>query len=252
MDQSHLDKKYFIDGYKYNCPHCKRGSVSYAVKSKGHFNWNSERTVYIYLVVCQSCGQVSLHLSDFDFPGSHHYPFSAEPENYDSEENGEYDEEKLDEFFFYHQPTSFFTIDSRIKEPIRSLVSEAENSRQMNFLVGASGALRKAIYEFLQDQSAEGDKYDEKIKWLKVKYPYIEPTYFDALANIQGMTSENLHENEGSWEPWSNSDLKYLIQVVKTVLEEVYVLPKERSHAIKKINELRSKSTFKLRAKKDS
>lgn len=246
MDQSHLDKKYFIDGYKYNCPFCKRGSVSYSVVDVLNFDWSLERIVWAYKVECESCENTSLHLSDWKFYSSNSARrFCYEPEEYDQEKNGEFDDKDLDEFFFYHQPTSFFTIDSRINEKIRKLVSEAEGCREMNFLVGASGALRKAIYEFLEHQSAVGVEYKDKIKWLKSKYPQIEESYFDALSGIQGMTSENLHESSSDWIPWSNSDLNFLISVVKKILEEVYVIPEERKKDLEKINLLKSRSSFK-------
>jgi hypothetical protein len=246
MDQSHLDKKYFIDGYKYNCPFCKRGSVSYSVVDMFDFDWSSERTVWAYKVKCDSCENTSLHLSDWAFYSPNpSRRFCHEPSEYDSEKNGEFDDKDLDEFFFYHQPTSFFTIDSRINGKIRELVSEAEGCREMNFLVGASGALRKAIYEFLEHQGAEGVEYKDKIKWLKSKYPQIEESYFDALSGIQGMTSENLHESSSDWKPWSNSDLNFLISVVKKILEEVYVIPEERKKDLEKINSLKSRSSFK-------
>ena len=120
----------------------------------------------------------------------------------------------------------------------------------MNFLVGASGSLRKAIYELLKNQGADGNQYEEKIKWLKDKFPNVYPEYFDALANIQDMTSENLHEKEGSWEPWQRNDFYYLLETVKAVLEEIYVKPEERKLMLGRITSLKSKATLTQRPKK--
>lgn len=114
----------------------------------------------------------------------------------------------------------------------------------MNYLVGASGALRKAIYELIKNQKAEGNEYQDKIKWLKTKYPYIFSEYFDALANIQDMTSYNLHEKDGSWKPWGRVDFDYLLETAKAVLEEIYVKPKERKTMLSKIAQLKSKTGF--------
>lgn len=250
MDDSDLDKKYFIDGYKYNCPFCKRGSVAYSVVDDFSFDWNSERVVYAYKIQCDSCEKTSFHLSDWNFYTNYGSPFHFKPMLYDEKINGSYDETSLDQLFFFHQPTSFFTIDSRINSKIRELVSEAEGCREMNYLVGASGALRKAIYEFLEHQNAEGKEYEERIKWLKSKYPQIEESYFDALAGIQGMTSQNLHESSTDWEAWSNSDLQFLILVVKKILEEVYVIPENRKKDLEKINLLKARSAFKLKSSK--
>lgn len=245
-DQSSLDKKYFIDGYVYNCPFCKRGSVSYGVEARLSFDWSENRTVYIYIIRCESCNKQSFHLSDSNFNSSSYQRcFVFGPSDWDEDKSGEFDSTKLDEYFFYHQPTSFFTIDNRIPEKIRDLVSEADQCRKMNLMVGASGALRKAIYEFVKLEKVGGKTYQEKIKVLKVKYPKIDAEYFDALANIQDMTSDQLHEQEGSWEPWSRHDFDYVIETVKEVLNEVYVLPSVRKNSWTKILNLKSKSSFK-------
>lgn len=114
----------------------------------------------------------------------------------------------------------------------------------MNFLVGASGSLRKAIYEFLKDQKTKGENYEDKIKWLKTKYPGIDSVYFDSMANIQDMTSTNMHEKDGSWEPWKRADLSFFIEVVKAVLDEIYVKPDERKKTLDMITKLKSKTTI--------
>jgi hypothetical protein len=157
------------------------------------------------------------------------------------------DNKNLDKYFFYHQPTSFFTLDSRIDEKIRSLISEAEGCKKMGYLTGASGCLRKAIYEFLEKEKTEfiNEKkwkeanYEEKIKELKKKYPLVPGEYFDALSNIQDMTSKNLHE--GSWKPWAQSEFDYLIEIVKEVLSEIYVKPEEKKSVLEKILLLKPK-----------
>lgn len=243
-DLSELDKKYFISKDKYNCPFCNMHSVVYKIVSHTSFNWSNERTVHIYMVQCQGCEMVSLHLSDYDFEQTWGTSFGIAPEDSTGENIIGFSEDELDKLFFYHQPTSFFTVNSLIPEKIRSLVSEADGCGKMNFLVGASGALRKAIYELLRCQGAEGIEYQDKIKWLKSKYPFIFPEYFDSLANIQDMASDNLHEKEGSWKPWSRGDFDYLLETIEAVLEEIYVKPEERKTMLSKITQLKSKSTF--------
>ncbi len=249
-DQSALDKKYFIDHTRYNCPFCNSRSVVYSVASCEEIDWSDDKKAWIYRVVCGGCGKTSLHLSHFKFQeyrrqyGGVIPYFQNKPEDQDGNDVENYDSSNLDEFIFYHQPTSFFTINSLIPEKIRELVSEADGCRKMNFLVGASGALRKAIYELIKHQKAEGKEYQDKIKWLKTKYPYIFSEYFDALSNIQDMTSDNLHEKDGSWKPWSRGDFDYFLETAKTVLEEVYVKPEERKSMLSKIAQLKSKSNF--------
>lgn len=249
-DQSNLDKKYFIDHKKYNCPFCNSRSVVFTVEGREEIDWSDDKKAWIYRVTCGGCGKTSLHLSHYKFSDLHYQyggyapHFQNKPEDQEGNDVENYDSSNLDEFIFYHQPTSFFTINSLIPEKIRELISESDGCRKMNFLVGASGSLRKAIYELLKHQKAEGKEYQDKIKWLKTRYPHIFSEYFDALANIQDMTSDNLHEKDGSWEPWSRHDFDYFLETTKAVLEEIYVKPEERKTMLSKITQLKSKSTL--------
>ena len=45
-DESHLDGKYFIDGYVYNCPFCTRRNVGYTVYDTFRFNWTETRVCW--------------------------------------------------------------------------------------------------------------------------------------------------------------------------------------------------------------
>jgi len=247
-DQSHLDRKYFIDTEKYNCPFCNRKSITYIVHGKFNFNWSNERTVFGYLVTCggDSCKQTSFHLSDYDISLDDNKFYSVQGEK------GRIYATKLelDDLFFYHQPTTFFTLDNRINEKIRKLISEAEGCAKMNYLVGASGCLRKAIYELLEfecvskanEKGAELD-YGDRVKILKSKYTTVPPEYFDALANIQGMTSEQLHE--GDWKPWTQDEFRFLVETVKEILTEVYVRPQEKVSVLQKILSLKPQKSEK-------
>ncbi len=249
-DQSALDRKYFIDHTKYNCPFCNSRSVVYSVESREEIDWSDDRKAWIYRVVCGGCGKISLHLSNYKFSevryqyGGHAPYFQNKPEDQDENVIDKYASTDLDDYIFYHQPTSFFTINPLIPKLIRDLVAEADGCRKMDFLVGASGALRKAIYELLKNQKAEGKEYEAKIKWLKNKYPHVFSEYFDALANIQDMTSDNLHEKEGSWQPWGRKDFDYFLETVKAVLDELYVKPEERKSMLSKLTKLKVASSL--------
>jgi len=241
-DQSHLDRKYFIDKEKYNCPFCNRKSITYEVIAKFCFSWSNDRIVVGYLISCggDTCKKTSLHLSDHDIEIFNEKFLKTAMD-------GKYiyaSEMDLDTFFFYHQPTTFFTLDHRINEKIRKLISEAEGCSKMNYLVGASGCLRKAIYELLELEQVpkKGNKgedldYGDRVKILKNKYPTVPPEYFDALANIQGMTSEQLHE--GGWKPWTQDEFRFLVETVKEVITEVYVRPQEKASVLQKILSLK-------------
>lgn len=50
--------------------------------------------------------------------------------------------------------------------------------------------------------------------------------YFDALSQVQELASDLVHED--SWKEWDSQKLKTLIDIIKTVLIEMYVLPEEK------------------------
>jgi hypothetical protein len=149
----------------------------------------------------------------------------------------------LDSEIFYSVPTSFFVIDNRIPLIIRELITEADGCLKMNFLTGASGCMRKAIYELLVLENVTGVHYEDKIKALKIKYPNSDPQLFDILSHIQEMTSEKIHEQ--SWDKWNTENLRLIIETLRTVLYDIYVSPKlkeERANTIKKLREDVSKN----------
>lgn len=241
MDLSHLDQKYFLDERRYNCPFCNRKSVVYTVIDKENFNWSDDRKVYIYLVRCEerACNKVSMHLSDFNFP-LYGDSFGFRPDNL--KEETEYHPEELDDYFFFHQPTSFFTIDTRINSKLRDLLSEAENCLKMNFLVGASACVRKTIYELITLEKVQVVKtngrtdYVESIKKLKRKFSRVPVDYFDALSSIQELASDKIHED--SWKAWDSKKLKILIELTKNVLHEMYVSPEEQKSRVGVVSQL--------------
>ncbi|MGA2298949.1 MAG: hypothetical protein ABSG15_15500 [FCB group bacterium] len=224
-DQSYLDKKYFIDNKIYNCPFCNRNHVTYSITWSNKFNWTENKKCYIHLIECHSCHNISMHLSFNNivtYSGYLGYKFN---ENID-----------LDSEIFYSVPTSFFTIDDRIPAILRELISEAEGCLKMNYLTGASVCMRKTIYEFTIKENAEGKDYESKIKFLKNKYPEIDPTFFDILAQIKDMTSDKIHEQ--SWDKWNSSKIKLIIETLKSIFYDIYVIPLIKKESSIKIQEL--------------
>jgi hypothetical protein len=144
----------------------------------------------------------------------------------------------IDSKVFYSVPTSFFVIDNRIPRIIRELITESEGCLKMNYLTGASACMRKAIYELLVIEKAEGEDYEGKIKFLKKKYPESDPNLFDILSHIQDMTSDKIHEQ--SWDRWDSKYLKLIIETLKTVLYDIYVIPKIKADRSKLIQEMRA------------
>jgi len=227
-DESHLDSKYFIDAHVYNCPFCNRRNVSYSLESLQSFDWTDGKKCYLYFAACSSCGGKSMHLS------------YEEIATYNALYGGQYlfHVDDIDSKIFYSVPTSFFVLDSRIPSVIRELVIEAGGCLKMNFHTGASACMRKAIYELTIFEKADGADYETKIKSLKRKYPDTDPELFDVLAHIQNMTSDKIHEQ--SWPKWNAKNLTFIIETLKAVLYEIYVLPDEKKQRSVTIQQLRT------------
>ena len=231
QDQSELDKKYFIDEEVFNCPFCNRRNVVYIVNKDFNFNWSRDKVCCVYLIQCTSCDNVSMHLSFQDIlnrrqgflhKGQRIYRFSPDID--------------IDSSIFYSQPTSFFVVDSRIHRILRELITEAEGCLKMNYLTGASACTRKAIYELLVLEKVEGEDYKSRIKSLKKKYPDTDPSLFDILGHIQDMTSDKIHEQ--SWDEWDSKNLKIIIETLKTVLYDIYVIPEIKKERLVEIQRL--------------
>ncbi len=245
MDLSHLDKKYFVDGDVYNCPFCKRNNVKYSMVGYFRFDWSGNKECFGYLIQCSSCDKTSLHLSYQDLRAQQ-YTSRIGSGNYFSGVG------EIDSKIFYSRPSSYFTLDNRIPDKIRQLIFEAEQSRQANLLVGASACLRKAVYELIKHEAitVKNEKtgrtnYGASIKKLKEKFSNVSPELFDALSNIQEMASDPLHEE--SWEAWDSPKSRFLIELVKSILDEVYVLPDEKKKRLGILGQL--KSTFEINKK---
>jgi hypothetical protein len=224
VDESHLDRKYFIDSESYNCPFCNRRHVTYSNHGHYTFDWSNEKRVQVWFISCNSCGKMSMHLTyeDLRRNGSSNVAFRNDVD--------------LDSKIFYSVPTSFFVVDPRIPRMIRELISESEGCLKMNYLTGASACCRKAIYELTVEEKAEGDDYEERIKYLKEKYPNIDGELFDVLCHIKDMTSEKIHEQ--SWDKWESEHLKLFLETLKAILYEVYVDPDEKKKRIGTIQTL--------------
>jgi hypothetical protein len=231
-DQSHLDAQYFIDEHVYNCPFCNRRNVQYYIIEYGTFHWSSGKECFFYVTVCTSCTGRALHLSHQNLrPELAHTARAVQFFRFT-------DGVDLDSKLFYSHPTSFFALDEAIPRVLRELITEADGCLKMNFLTGASACMRKAIYELLVLEKASGVNYDEKIKDFKRTHPGITPDYIDILGAIKDMTSDKVHEQ--SWEKWDSNNLKLLIETLKAILYEIYVVPAQRKKRTGDIQKLRS------------
>lgn len=232
-DESWLDAKYFVDNKTYNCPFCNRRNVTYHNLGYDKFDWSNRKECYIWRIECSSCDKISIHLTYKDLC----------EDGYTRTLRSDID---IDSNIFYSVPTSFFVVDRRIPAAVRELITEAEGCMKMNFLTGASACTRKAIYELLIKEKAQGAKYEDQIKSLKAKHPELNPELIDTLAHIQDMTSDKVHEQ--SWPKWDAQNLKLFLETLKVILHEIYVVPGERKARIDLVKSLKEEH---VKAKKD-
>lgn len=228
--EENIEKKYFIDQNRYNCPFCKTRSVKYTLRATEMFDWSREKVSYIYIVSCAECDKYSMHLSyeelrEDNTSGGYWNHFDP---NID-----------IDSKLFYSVPSSFFVLDKRIPSKLRELITEAEGCQKMNYLTGASACIRKSIYELtVMSELTEGD-YENKIKGLKAKFPNVNPIFFDTLDAIKDITSDKVHEQ--SWEAWDSNTIRMFIETLKSGLHEMFILPEEKKERHTIINALRDK-----------
>lgn len=231
-DHSFLDDKYFIDSHVYNCPFCNRRNVQYDIEEKHQFNWTEDRECYVFVAICTSCRKSSMHLSYNNIEIAHKYTTSHGTRFYRFSD--EY--EDLDSLFFYSVPTSFFSLDGRIPNILRELLTEAEGSLNGNFLTGASACVRKIVYELGRLNGLTEGNYDKRIKFLKDKHQEVDGTYFDTLLTIQRTTSSKVHEN--AYDGWEAKHVRLLLSALREILHELYVVPALRNDRRKGILDL--------------
>lgn len=242
-DHAHLDERYFVDQYVYNCPFCNRRNVSYSIYDHVSFHWTENKKCHVYFVRCGSCKNNSMHLSYVQF-GMYQIEAGHRRFNFDSNVDAG---AILDKAFFYSVPTSFFVLDERIPAVLRELLTEAEGCLKSNFLTGASACARKIVYELAVLEKASGENYEDRIKSLKKIHSEIDPMFFDTLLTIQQVTSSKVHEN--SYDGWESRHLRVILASLLEVLRELYVAPAIREDRRKAILSLKEEVLGEVGAK---
>lgn len=240
---SEVENKYFIDGSRYNCPFCKTRSVGYKVVGAVNFDEKINNKIQALFIECYQCEKVSMHLSkknlvflsdnNFRALSSHSY-YTNPAGRYEGQIDIFSDVGDIDDKIIMHIPTSFFTIDERIPAKFRNLINEAEKCISNNCVTGASACIRKVIYEFILDRSLNGNSYEEKIKSLKTEYPSLDISWVTMLCHIQGITSDQVHED--SYNNFKIGDAKGYLEILKEIFNEIYVLPEDRKSKTSKIS----------------
>lgn len=236
-NSDNIDDRYFVDEDTFNCAFCKRNNIPYSITAWNRFDWANDKKAQLFLAKCSACEKTSLHLT-----------FCAGLVEYHANNMGRIelddDAELIDDKLIYSQPTSFFTLDSAIPREVREHIMDAENSVQMNLLTGASASLRKAIYTLLKiedclvlNKTTNHTDYKESVNQLQAEFSYVDESLFKSLGSIQGLTSNNVHED--SWDSWDRKNIRFLIELTKDTLADMYVVPAKRKERLEILAKLK-------------
>lgn len=269
------DDRYFISTTQYNCPYCETGAVRYKFIGSFDFDWSKDTQVRCIRIRCEepSCQKVSLHMTRYDVSSWGNAEMRLPKRTVvdkdtgtETEENWEND--KIDELFFYHQPNSTFVIDDRIPKKIREALDQANTSHKMSLSIGSSAALRKAIFELLAnfeipkikvgtDPAEEPRKisYQDRLDLLKHKlkktHPNVDLALLEDVKKIYSLSSQPLHErllNENEWEDFTPAQFLFLLELIHTLLVQIFIIPSENEDRKGKLSELAKKITGLTRA----
>lgn len=270
------DDKYFINTRQYNCPYCETGAVRYKVVDYNDFDWSNESRRRCIRIQCQEpfCKKISLHMTKHKVSYWKHDMSLELPtkivvdEITGTETEEDWEKDKIDELFFYHQPNSTFVIDSRIPKKIREALDEANTAHKMGLSIGSSAALRMAIFELLakfeipkikesENPEEEPQKlpYYDRLDFLKEKlkelHPNVDLALLDDVKKIYSLSSQPLHErlpSENDWVDFTPSQFLFLLEVVHTLLIQIFIIPSENENRKGKLSELAEKITGLARA----
>jgi len=121
----------------------------------------------------------------------------------------------------------FLIVDSRVPEPVRQLLEEADGCLNMGFAVGGSACARRAINKTFEIESVEEDDFGASLRALAQKHEGLPPTLFRVIE-LLGAGEEPLHADA----------LKALLATFKGVLYEIYVLGEERAESLAYVSKL--------------
>lgn len=223
------DKKLIIDAVRHNCSHCGTKSARYTNINFVRIDIENEKYLYAMFIQCYECGKISMHLiKNLSLNEELIHVTNVYQEGFWNNQGGvlNVDEiDKLDENIIMSIPTPTFIIDAEIPSELRGLLIEALKCVKENALTGASACIRKAIYQFLTKENAEGNNYDEKIKSIKKNWSQIED-YLDILKGIKGIASDQVHED--SFASFSSDEAKLYVSILEEIFREIYVIPNQR------------------------
>jgi len=253
MANTKKDKKLIIDAVRHNCSHCGTKSSRYDDISFMRVDIENGKHLYAMFLTCCECGHTSMHLlknvelsgKSYDVSRVYLQQFYSGASVILSRE----EIDKLDDNIIMSIPTPTFIIDAGIPNKLRDLLIEALKCIKENALTGASACIRKAIYQFLAKEKAQGNNYDDKIKYIKKNWPQISD-YLDVMKGIKGITSDQVHED--SFSTFSSEEAQLYIAILEETFREVYVIPEQRKQRKESIMAKFSKADKAKQGKSDA
>ena len=121
----------------------------------------------------------------------------------------------------------FLTVDRRVPDAVRQLIEEADGCLNMNFSVGGSACIRRAIRKTFEVEDVEADDWASSVQALGQKHQGVAPTLFQVIE-LLGAGEDPLH----------NDALRAIIATFKGILYEVYVLGEERAETLAYLSKL--------------
>jgi hypothetical protein len=121
----------------------------------------------------------------------------------------------------------FLTVDPRVPDAIRQLIEEADGCLNMNFGVGGSACIRRAIRKTFEVEEVDEGDWAASVHALAEKHNGVAPTLFQVVELL------------GAGDDPLNADaLRALIATFKGILYELYVLGEERAESLAYLSKL--------------
>ena len=238
------EEKYIIDKHKFNCPICQAKSANFEVFNFEMIYETLDKKLCMLFLQCKCCNGISAYLfKDFNLENSPALDqlFSSylihNKNNHFLNCNNKYTSilrydadtkiyNSINDNIIMTIPHSNITIHPKIPNILKDLLVEAETCLINNAIIGASACVRKAIYEFLKREKAQGTHYQEQISYVKTQHKNKNlDIYFDIIIQIQGMTSYVLHENDCLFEKLNSNEIRIYIQILNNLFVKIYVEP---------------------------
>ncbi len=121
----------------------------------------------------------------------------------------------------------FLNVDPRVPDAVRQLIEEADGCLNMNFAVGGSACIRRAIRKTFDIEEVEEQDFAASVQALAAKHQGVAPTLFQ-VVELLGAGDDPLHMDA----------LRALIATFKGILYELYVLGEERAESLAYLSKL--------------